>query len=242
MAIKENIVKSVSEYFSVLKSISENNSLLWYRGHASDKYELKPYIYRDPYIAKQEKKFMEHFKAKGVKFFKDKQDYYEWLFLMQHYGTPTRLLDWSENAIVALAFASQYRNKDVESDDAVIWCLNPIELNKLNSNDRIINICTDESMATLFNSERTPNLYPLAIWGAYESERIIAQQGVFTLFPFSDSFSLESKEKADTFLYKIIIPSEYIKDIASDLYQIGVNEMSLFPEPESISKEIVRLL
>jgi len=34
------------------------------------------------------------------------ESYWSWLFQMQHYGVPTRLLDWSRDALVALYFAT----------------------------------------------------------------------------------------------------------------------------------------
>lgn len=241
MAIDQKTVNSLAEYFSIIKGLSVNASLLWFRGHANIDYKLAPSIYRTPYSAKEEAEFMNLFKAKGVKFFPDKSNYFEWLFLMQHYGTPTRLLDWSENALVAIAFATQYRKEKDKDKDAVVWCLNPFCINEkariIQGDEKIINICSHNAVASLYEKG---GAFPIAILGSYNSERIIAQKGVFTLFPMIDSFNMEDLPEAEEFLVKINIPAAHVDAIAKELYFIGVNELALFPEPESISKEIIR--
>ena len=48
--------------------------------------------------------------------------------MMQHYGTPTRLLDWTEVSPIALFFAVRNPKLGVNS---VVWVMNPGWLNKL---------------------------------------------------------------------------------------------------------------
>jgi hypothetical protein len=49
-----------------------------------------------------------------------------WLCVMQHYGAPTRLLDWTENALVGLYFAVSSH----PSDDGELWAMLPWALNE----------------------------------------------------------------------------------------------------------------
>jgi len=246
MSIQEYQVRSISEYLEKITSLKEDHEKLWFRGHASNEYKLMPTIYRNPYNWENEAALLHQFKARAVRFLGHiPSDSAEWLFIMQHHATPTRLLDWSENALVALAFAVQYRNTNHIENDAVVWCLNPIRLNSRvryasYEHEKIPNICECDDLHSMYFSSVIQNTFPVAIIGPQNTERIIAQKGVFTLFPSRASFDMESLDQADDFLVRIVIPKDDIDKIKKDLYYIGITESSLFPELDSISKELKR--
>jgi hypothetical protein len=72
------------------------------------------------------------------------QMYFDWLFVMQHYGAPTRLLDWTENPLVGLFFACIDRKEPIAvlvdgqpaikmaELDGAVWALDPLKLNASN--------------------------------------------------------------------------------------------------------------
>ena len=115
---KENItyIESVSDFLNEIKGIKNKSGYtLFYRGHSDKNYELKPSIYRDERFIKNEDKIYRETIAKVPYDFNGKSSI-ESLALMQHYGVPTRILDLTTNALVALYFAC----KEVEEIEKVI--------------------------------------------------------------------------------------------------------------------------
>ena len=88
-----------------------HNPKVLFRGHSDSTYELIPAIGRgrrtpaQPSLLDQERNMIELAKIKKPELFSDSMKPIELLALMQHHGIPTRLLDVTENALVALYFA-----------------------------------------------------------------------------------------------------------------------------------------
>src|SRR5450759_3207015 len=85
--------------------------LLWFRGIQCDRFELLPKIMRDgkdiEQVFEREIRLLTRFRQRSMAYWPAgyPQNDWEHLFAMQHYGLPTRLLDWSENVFVAAHFA-----------------------------------------------------------------------------------------------------------------------------------------
>ncbi len=99
----------------------------WFRGQGSSSWDLRPSLYRKKENYKLEREMVRDFKLRAATLleFEPSNDL-EWLFVMQHYGLPTRLLDWTESYLCALYFATvDYASKK----DAAVWILDPWSLN-----------------------------------------------------------------------------------------------------------------
>jgi len=148
-----NKINSVSEFVEkiVEKTISTSEptdtEIFWFRGEGSTelKTPLVPNIYRNiiessgkagnpNYTSNKirtiERNIDSEFKRRTQRYISLKRiDNSSWnrYFLMQHYGINTRLLDWTENALLALFFAIQ--DDSFEKNDSIVWILNPFKLN-----------------------------------------------------------------------------------------------------------------
>jgi hypothetical protein len=133
-------IESIGEYIDLLRqaytySGSEFKGL-WYRGHADGSWVLEPKIQRgfegtEEELFRKERKLTNEFQTKASVISGEKpplNDYGAWLTLMQHYGLPTRLMDWSRSPLVALYFAVSDEKK--MDTDACIWVLEPHKLNE----------------------------------------------------------------------------------------------------------------
>jgi hypothetical protein len=110
-----------------------------FRGHKSSEYSLEPSVEREACGTRLEWKALE---GKMLKEFQTKaplhilsaplpvsEDKLSWLALMQHYGIPTRLLDFTYSPYVALYFALRYSVIDKCKFPPEVWA---IDLDALN--------------------------------------------------------------------------------------------------------------
>lgn len=231
------------EWVKILDEVSDfSSSVSWYRGHASKEFKLVSGLYRgqfeDPinYIA-TEKAYYNFFKRDG--FLLHGETDWNLLFIMQHHGVKTRLLDWSESFSTALFFAySTWEFKE----ECVVWILNPLKLNK-----RSLGVekyyTFDENYEDLIDVINPGfNDKSLALYPVRNSTRIVSQLGMFTL-QGKEGIPLEEEERLedDGVLKKILIKPELKKDIENFLKISGVNDHTMFPDLDGLAKHINKL-
>lgn len=150
---------------------------------------------------------------------------YEWLAVAQHYGVPTRLLDWTGNPMFALWFA--VRGKPI-ADFGAFWTLRVEDSRRLPLN----------APKDVYALQRTYLFRPSHI-----TSRIVAQDGWFTVHWYikaKDKFiPLEQQPRFERNLRKHLIPASAFKSLRNGLQRLGISDSVLFPDLASLSKELV---
>jgi len=164
---------------------------------------------------------------------------FEWMFLMQHYGVPTRLLDWSESPLVALYFVVYDRNARLMSKDGTLWVLFPLDLNR-NSTEVTAEVYIpsfeDEWLNNYsveqYSKGKDTGILPLAAIATRNNPRIQAQLGVFTIGHLK-RIPIEEIENR-SHCVKLVVPASAKLRIRKELQTLGVNRFQIFPELASI--------
>jgi hypothetical protein len=106
----------------VKRELDPHGQGAWYRGVKKSSYKLVPSYLRYPQLSGKEHNLIARFTRQGARYL-DKADKWECLAFMQHYGVPTKLMDWTTNVTAAIYFALAFKSEE-ESKDPVIWVLN----------------------------------------------------------------------------------------------------------------------
>lgn len=123
-------IKSLCEFIDLintLATVNEEDSFpltLIYRGMNRADYRLEPSIARKAYgfdFERCEYNLVNDFIALRPEAFQHCSTNFELLSERQHYGLPTRLLDFTFNPLVALYFACSETNQNYEHDERILY-------------------------------------------------------------------------------------------------------------------------
>lgn len=263
--VREKKVRSLPEFLEFIEhSLSHDSQSLWYRGCGSSTHQLLPSLYRHQRLktandlATLEHQLMTRFRQRSIPYHsRSLADDWDTLFFMQHYGVPTRLLDWTENPLIALHFALMGATKRPAqsgrltfTSNAAVWLLDPTAWNRHAlshvSFDGGVLTPDDDALKAYRPTPKFAGMHnqPVAIYGAHNSARIVAQQGVFTIFG-RDAKPMEQVFQTSAYpagcLVKVVLGKHVIGTLRKSLLGHGVTESVVFPDLEGLAREIKRV-
>lgn len=230
----------------------------WFRGHRSTEWVLQPTFYRHSSGTQRpdlDDELRQEFamRAPGLGLTQRPQNAWEWYFLMQHYGAPTRLLDWTEGALIGLYFA--LRDHDDEQVDAAVWMLEPYELNKRvvrtgevippGDKDGISNEHKKRYAPWLrprYSSRgKLPDL-PVAVYPNYIAPRISTQRSCFTIHGAHVDGLARFADEPIPCLVKINISGPECRKIREQLALCGIDEITIYPDLDGLGRFLTTVL
>lgn len=229
-------INKLSEYIDYVEKLPKTFTLS--RGQVKERDLLPSALRRNEkgirrYSKKELHNFMSEFKIHSYQYMSNPSDVrseIEWMLYAQHYGLPTRLLDFTTAHMTSLLFSLETSFKENNTDEPVIYFLDPYSLNR--KNKKIEEIIINEADINNHNHDG-----PIVIQGRKLNSRINAQKGLFVYFEYDDEPI--NKTCSEEILRKVTIDSSMRKDILSSLYSMGVSYSHVYPELSSVAKDII---
>ncbi|MBA4239632.1 MAG: hypothetical protein C0448_02810 [Sphingobacteriaceae bacterium] len=238
-------IKNLAEYINIIKyvyNISDTGEL-WFRGSAKSKYKLVPGMYRDGVLSdlaydSYEYETLSEFQRKAIGLYPNMRNLnkWNWYQTMQHYGLPTRLLDWTESSLISLYFSLRMLS---EIEEPCVWVIDFYDLNQ-DSKGRYLDLYSniDDKLFKSYLDLNTSPKYPIGIIPELLDGRMIAQRSCFTIHGKAINGLEEFYKKSKDFLYQIVIDDSCAGHIIEELRTSGIKETTLYPDLEGLAREI----
>lgn len=251
-------VHSLSSFLSTIKEFETSNPkerhISFFRGQSSFNWALQPSLFRSKKLIDNEHIMIAEMIRLFPSFLADSKRI-DILTKLQHYGLPTRLLDLTENPLIALFFACAGEEK---TEDGRIFYFNPLEKDVKYTNSDTVAILAnlskiDSSFGTntlkeemgrflWFIQEEKPNFTDYLDENAINqccfvkthlnNDRIRNQGGAFIIFGAGKTkhyppIFQDNLEKEDKY---ISVACGAKETILSELKQLGIHEGTIYPE------------
>ena len=174
----------------------------------------------------------------------------DWLSLMQHYGAPTRLLDWTSSPFVALYFALEQH----ELKPGVVWAIDRDWIERrsrqLMAPDADLPEMGDrKGMAQYLSRTLLRKGNPLAVVLAEPlqvNERVAAQQGLFLcglslrlqMFSILHGMILHPEIPENPPITKIVVKRRKRAKMLDQLRRMNIHRASLFPGLDGFARSL----
>ena len=254
LILHEFKVSSVSEYVSHIERLTRSGNY-WFRGVSRVSQTPQPgIVWRD--LSNVEGS-LEYYFLLGYKAYLENTNLNSWeaFALMQHHGLPTRLLDWSESALVALFFA--LTSEPSFNGYRSVWVLDPFALNENTLGQQKVfcpSVMENRQVGdTHLDSYLPPNLRPpnsgkipekpIAIQSSQHIKRVSSQKGCFTIHGTkTEHVGTYLSEKEDFQMIKIDARTTRArKEMLRVLATMGIDEEFIFQDLDSLCNKIKRI-
>lgn len=290
MSVESTNISCLSEYINAIERMKEDypdgplcsnpvSPGFLYRGHSNEKYALLPSLFRvsrdmEDGLEISNRTYLSWAKETDIlkAFIQEACCYipvpqtalFQWAEYAQHYGVPTRLLDWSGNPLVALYFACRGK-RDI---DGKVWMLHHSHYRRLAATGipkklrkkSVRKIAHDLLRGQMKGDSPGDSIqYPILYTPYYVDARMSSQSSWFMIWG-TEAGSLETMlltedrhmeyvaepqfervygEKEDRACWhSFSIFSDRKQSILRELDTVGINEKTLFPGLDGIGRYI----
>lgn len=261
-------IKSVSEFLKLIAAwrLSKHipatgyHSHAWFRGHSRRIYKLAPGVYREKFATRAESVYGENPEEKRLNLEREmlmefrtagagligSDDVVVFYLLAQHYGMPTRLLDWTSNPLAALFFAVC---EEGVTEDGEVFVMQPTKMfpdPKSGSNE------PKPYMRTMRHPQ-IRDIIGMSFWQEPSNDIVKKHPHILAFRPdnvpgrigqqsscFTIHAHLSKPHNNPTLARMRIVGGDVKKTVREELRQLNINEFTVYNDLDHLSKEMRR--